>query len=239
MLNFANERNGKYIMFPPSFRQNNTRFSLKFILNENQNNNTRFKIINELQENDIILFKYQIFGMDDDYIHIGYDYSNSISRKTMNFYVIKAYKNYQQKVYVFENGNVRELEYEEFKNVIPSELIELVQEQHISSEIDNIDINGIEYEEKNGNQQKIQCQKCDEIEEMIFEMDGYNEDIDKKTIEAEKEQEIIRQKLFALKAKESSPSTKQNQGKRRLDNCKVDNNGAGNKKRKITDYFLF
>ena len=81
-------------------------------------------------------------------------------------------------MWAFENGIVRECEYEEFKNVIPSELIELVQEQHIGSEINNIDCdsNKIEHKEMNENQQKYQCQKCDEIEEIIFEIDGDHED---------------------------------------------------------------
>ena len=103
-------------------------------------------------------------------------------------------------------------------------MIDLAQEQHIGSEI-NIVNNKIEHEEMNGNHQKYQSQKFDQIEEIIFGIDGDHEDIDKKTIEAKKEQEMIRQKLFALKSKESSPSMKQNQRKRKLSNCEIDNNG--------------
>ena len=93
---FPNEINGKYIMFPTSFRKRNARFSFKWI---SPNNN---KIFNELSDDDIILFKNQIFGMEDNYVHIGYNHNNNNSRNKMNFYVIKKDK---KNVYVFENGH--------------------------------------------------------------------------------------------------------------------------------------
>ena len=93
---FPNERNGKYIMFPISFKKKNARFSFKWIYPMNN------KIINELSDDDIIVFKNQIFGMEDNYVHIGYNQNNLNSRKKMNFYVIKAHKN---NVYLFENGH--------------------------------------------------------------------------------------------------------------------------------------